>query len=79
MNPTARVVLKLGGELLMEPDQRRDIAAAIGSLAGGAALVVVHGGGREVDAELGSAASPSGPSTVSASPTPPPSAWWSAC
>ncbi len=52
MNPTARVVLKLGGELLMEPDQRRDIAAAIGSLAGGAALVVVHGGGREVDAEL---------------------------
>ena len=52
MTPTARVVLKLGGELLTEPDQRRDIAAAIGRLAAGAALVVVHGGGREVDAEL---------------------------
>ena len=52
MTRTARVVLKLGGELLTEPDQRRDIAAAIGRLAAGAALVVVHGGGREVDAEL---------------------------
>ena len=52
MTATARVVLKLGGELLAEPEQRRDVALAIGRLAAGAALVVVHGGGREVDAEL---------------------------
>ena len=52
MTTTARVVLKLGGELLAEPEQRRDVAAAIDRLAAGAALVVVHGGGREVDAEL---------------------------
>ena len=52
MTAPARVVLKLGGELLAEPEQRRDVAAAIGRLAAGAALVVVHGGGREVDAEL---------------------------
>ena len=52
MTPTARVVLKLGGELLAAPEQRRDVATAIGRLADGAALVVVHGGGREVDAEL---------------------------
>ena len=48
----AAVVLKLGGELLAEPAQRRDAAAAIGGLAAAGALVVVHGGGREVDAEL---------------------------
>ena len=48
----ARVVLKLGGELLAEPAQRRDVAAAIGGLAAAGALAVVHGGGREVDAEL---------------------------
>ncbi len=52
MTPTARVVLKLGGELLAETRQRRDVAAALGRLAAGAALVVVHGGGREVDAAL---------------------------
>ena len=52
MTPTARIVLKLGGELLAEPAQRRDVAAAVGRLADVAALVVVHGGGREVDAEL---------------------------
>ncbi len=52
MTAPARVVLKLGGELLAEPERRRDVAAAIGRLAAGAALVVVHGGGREVDAEL---------------------------
>ena len=52
MTATARVVLKLGGELLADPDQRRDVAAAVGRLADVAALVVVHGGGREVDAAL---------------------------
>jgi acetylglutamate kinase len=46
------VVLKLGGELLEEPEARRDIAVAIRRLATQGPLVVVHGGGREVDAEL---------------------------
>ena len=46
------LVLKLGGELLEEPAGRRDIATAIGRLASQAPLVVVHGGGREVDADL---------------------------
>ena len=45
-------VLKLGGELLEEPDGRRAIAAAISRLASRSPLVVVHGGGREVDAEM---------------------------
>ncbi|TDI22667.1 MAG: acetylglutamate kinase [Acidobacteria bacterium] len=48
----AMIVLKLGGELLEEPDGRRDIATAIRRLASRSPLVVVHGGGREVDAEL---------------------------
>ena len=46
------LVLKLGGELLEEPEGRRDIATAIGRLASQSPLVVVHGGGREVDADL---------------------------
>jgi len=45
-------VLKLGGELLEEPAGCRDIAAAIHRLAVQSPLVVVHGGGREVDAEM---------------------------
>lgn len=46
------LVLKLGGELLEEPEGRGDIATAIGRLASQAPLVVVHGGGREVDADM---------------------------
>lgn len=49
---TGTTVLKLGGELLEEPDGRRDIATAICRLASRSPLVVVHGGGREVDAEM---------------------------
>ena len=45
-------VLKLGGELVEEPDGRRDVAAAIRRLASRPPLVVVHGGGREVDMEM---------------------------
>ena len=48
----AAIVLKLGGELLEEPDGRRDVATAICRLASRSPLVVVHGGGREVDAEM---------------------------
>ena len=46
------LVLKLGGELLEEPEGRRDIATAISRLASQSPLVVVHGGGREVDANM---------------------------
>ncbi len=49
---TGTTVLKLGGELLEEPDGRRDIATAMYRLASRSPLVVVHGGGREVDAEM---------------------------
>ena len=48
----AAVVVKLGGELLEQPDGRRDIATAIRRLASRTPVVVVHGGGREVDAEM---------------------------
>ena len=49
---TGTTVLKLGGELLEEPGARTDIARAIRRLASQTRLVVVHGGGREVDAEM---------------------------
>lgn len=45
-------VLKLGGELLEDAGALADAAAAIVRLAGESALVVVHGGGRAIDAEL---------------------------
>ena len=49
---TGATVLKLGGELLETPDGRRNIAAAMWRLASRSPLVVVHGGGREVDADM---------------------------
>jgi len=45
-------VLKLGGELLEDPAAVRGAATAIVRLAGREPLVVVHGGGRAIDAEL---------------------------
>jgi acetylglutamate kinase len=45
-------VLKLGGELLEDPGAVRDAAAAIVRLNARGPLVVVHGGGRAIDAEL---------------------------
>ena len=45
-------VVKFGGELLDEPRQRRRIARAVCEAATRRPVVVVHGGGREVDAEL---------------------------
>jgi len=45
-------VLKLGGELLDDQAAVRFAAAAIVRLAGSTPLVVVHGGGRAIDAEL---------------------------
>ena len=53
-----RLVLKLGGELLERPEDLRHIAEGIASLAAQASLVVVHGGGREIDAALATAGIP---------------------
>ncbi|MPY89265.1 MAG: acetylglutamate kinase [Luteitalea sp.] len=46
-------VVKLGGELLEEPTRLTALAHRLLRLARSAPLVVVHGGGREIDAELG--------------------------
>ena len=46
------VVIKLGGELLGEPVRLRRLATALADVAGREPLVLVHGGGREVDAEM---------------------------
>jgi acetylglutamate kinase len=45
-------VLKLGGELLEDFDAMRRMAAAIQALAMNGRVVVVHGGGRAIDADL---------------------------
>lgn len=47
-----RMVLKLGGELLEQPRDLERLASGIAALAERTALVVVHGGGREIDAAL---------------------------
>ncbi len=46
------LVLKLGGELLESAADRARIAAAAGAIALRRPLVIVHGGGRAIDAEL---------------------------
>lgn len=46
------LVLKLGGELLETLPQRQRIAGLASVLSGTRPLVVVHGGGRAIDAEL---------------------------
>ena len=46
------VVLKLGGELLEQPEDIQRIARGIRTLAAQASLTVVHGGGKEIDAAL---------------------------
>ena len=45
-------VVKLGGELLEEPVRLRRLARALAHVRDSEPLVVVHGGGREVDAEM---------------------------
>ena len=54
MTPRRRppAVIKLGGELLEEPARLRRLARALADVADREPLVVVHGGGREVDAEM---------------------------
>ena len=56
--PGARVVLKLGGELLEQPQDLERVARGIAALARKTSLVVVHGGGREIDAALATAGIP---------------------
>jgi len=46
------LLLKLGGELVEMPDQRARIAACVKAAAKARGVVVVHGGGRAIDAEL---------------------------
>jgi acetylglutamate kinase len=52
------LVLKLGGELLEQPADLERVATAIAALARKSALIVVHGGGREIDAALATAGIP---------------------
>ena len=52
------LVLKLGGELLEQPEDLQRIAKGISAHARQTALVVVHGGGREIDAALADAGIP---------------------
>jgi acetylglutamate kinase len=52
------VVLKLGGELLEQPADLARVARGIAALAARTALVVVHGGGKEIDAALAVAGIP---------------------
>ncbi len=52
------LVLKLGGELLEQPQDVARVASGIAALARTSKLVVVHGGGREIDAGLAVAGIP---------------------
>ena len=52
-----RLVLKFGGELLEDPVHLATVVSAVKAIAGsgGAAMVIVHGGGKDIDAALKSA------------------------
>jgi acetylglutamate kinase len=52
------LVLKLGGELLEQPADVRSVANAIAELSAKASVVVVHGGGKEIDSALNTAGIP---------------------
>jgi acetylglutamate kinase len=52
------VLLKLGGELIEQPARMKAVARAIVRAAEQSPLVVVHGGGREIDAALATASIP---------------------
>jgi len=53
-----KIVLKLGGELLEQPQDLDRVARGIAALAKKSRLVVVHGGGKEIDAALVTAGIP---------------------
>jgi acetylglutamate kinase len=52
------IVLKVGGELLEQPHDLERVARGIAALAKKSRLVVVHGGGKEIDAALATAGIP---------------------
>lgn len=52
MNAQAPVLVKFGGELVETPERLAAVGDALAGLAAAGPLVVVHGGGREIDAEL---------------------------
>lgn len=52
------LVLKLGGELLEQPADVSAVAKAIAELSAKASVVVVHGGGKEIDSALNTAGIP---------------------
>lgn len=58
VRPRALVVLKFGGELLEDPVHASKIARTIARIAKTTPLVIVHGGGREIDAALAQASIP---------------------
>ena len=71
------VLAKFGGELVETPERLDAVGKALAALAATGPLVVVHGGGREIDAELARRGVPSRRSTVCASPMPPRWKRWS--
>lgn len=50
--PGQLVVVKLGGELLETPERLAEVTAALAAMTDDSPLVIVHGGGREIDTEL---------------------------
>lgn len=54
----APVVVKLGGELLEQPEDLARVATGIAMVAADGPVAVVHGGGREIDAALAAAGIP---------------------
>lgn len=52
------VVLKLGGELLEQPARMNAVGRMVARVADRTPIVVVHGGGREIDAALAQASIP---------------------
>jgi acetylglutamate kinase len=49
---TGPLILKVGGELLETADQRAKLAAFVAEVSPRRPIVVIHGGGRSIDAEL---------------------------
>jgi acetylglutamate kinase len=72
------VVAKFGGELLEDPAHLAAVTAAVARVARTeSSLVIVHGGGREIDAALAQVGIPRW--TGCGSPTPRRSTSWSRC